>query len=85
VAIGILIFLLWDVLTHTWEPIDGALGEHDYGPAAGNGLVFIGCFTVGLLGLVYFERRVVRRAGAGKTRPAGPGAAAVQPVPGSAR
>ena len=26
-AIGILLFLLWDVLAHAWEPIDGALGE----------------------------------------------------------
>lgn len=77
VAIGILLFLLWDVLTHAWEPIDGALGEHDYGPAAVNGLVFLGCFALGLLGLVYFDRRVARRAGVGKTRPAGPGAAAV--------
>jgi ZIP family zinc transporter len=73
-AIGILIFLLWDVLTHAWEPIDGALSEHDYGPAIGNGLVFVGCFGLGLLGLVYFDRRVARRAGAGHS--AGPGAAA---------
>jgi len=30
-AVGILVFLLWDVLAHAWEPIDGALGEHHYG------------------------------------------------------
>lgn len=74
-AIGILVFLLWDVLDHAWEPIDTALSEHDYGPAIGNGLVFVGCFGLGLLGLVYYDRRVARRAD--RAHPAGPGAAAV--------
>jgi ZIP family zinc transporter len=75
VATGILIFLLWDVLTHAWEPIDGALSDHRYGSAAGNGLVFFGCFGVGLVALVYFDRYVARRAT--RARAFGPGAAAV--------
>src|SRR5262249_9172504 len=30
-AIGILLFLVWDVLTAAWEPIDAALGKiHDH-------------------------------------------------------
>jgi len=58
-AIGVLTFLLWDVLSHAWEPIDGDLADHHFAPAAGNGLVFAVCFSAGLLGLVYFQRRSV--------------------------
>jgi ZIP family zinc transporter len=60
-AVGILLFLLWDVLAHAWEPVDGALGEHRYGPALGDGLVLGAGVTVGLVGLVYFDRWVARR------------------------
>src|SRR4051795_3610930 len=66
-AVGILVFLLWDVLAHAWEPIDGALGEHDYGAAAINGVVLAAGLGTGLLGLVYFDRWVARRAGAAPT------------------
>ena len=27
VAVGILLFLLWDVLAHAWEPVDEAIAE----------------------------------------------------------
>jgi ZIP family zinc transporter len=72
VATGILIFLVWDVLTHAWEPIDQALGQHEIGGAAGNGLVLAGTFGVGLLGLVWVDRFLNRQH-----RPpvGGPGAA----------
>jgi ZIP family zinc transporter len=72
-ATGILIFLLWDVLTHAWEPIDAALSDHRYGSATGNGAVFALCFGAGLVSLVYFGRWIARQA----ARPAGPGAASV--------
>jgi ZIP family zinc transporter len=78
VATGILIFLLWDVLTHAWDPIDSALSEHRYGSAAGNGAVFFACFGVGLVALVYFDRYIARRATRTRTRALGPGAAAVE-------
>ncbi|HEX4704517.1 MAG TPA: ZIP family metal transporter [Pseudonocardiaceae bacterium] len=72
VAIGILTFLLWDVLTHAWDPIDTALGKHDIGPALGNGAVMCVGVGIGLLGLVRFDRwasgrrnRVERRIGPG--------------------
>src|SRR5690348_16271362 len=58
VAAGILLFLLWDVLAHGWETVDAALGEKKYGAAAGTGLVLAAGLTVGLLGLVYFERAI---------------------------
>src|SRR5438045_1660406 len=68
-ATGILIFLLWDVLTAAWEPIDAALGDHHYVSATGNGVVFAAFFALGLLGLVYFDRWVARRG----TRAVSPG------------
>ncbi|MBO3751434.1 ZIP family metal transporter [Streptosporangiaceae bacterium NEAU-GS5] len=76
VAIGILIFLLWDVLEHTWEPTDEALSRHHYGDAAANGVVLVAGLTAGLIGLVYFDRWAARRATATRSaRPEGPGAA----------
>jgi ZIP family zinc transporter len=75
VAAGILIFLLWDVLAHAWEPIDGALAEHHYGPAAGNGVVLALGLGAGLLGLVYFDRWVGRRTRRGARTGTGPGTA----------
>jgi ZIP family zinc transporter len=73
-AIGILVFLLWDVLSHAWEPIDGALSDHHFGSAVGNGLVFFACFGVGLLGLVYFDRMAIKRSPSAARR-SGPGTA----------
>jgi ZIP family zinc transporter len=60
-AVGILLFLLWDVLAHAWQPVDEAVGSHRYGTALGNGLVLGAGVAVGLLGLVYFDRWVARR------------------------
>jgi ZIP family zinc transporter len=68
-AIGILVFLLWDVLAHAWEPINGALSEHHYGAAAANGVVLAAGLGAGLLGLVYFDRWVARRSAARTAAP----------------
>ena len=78
-AIGILVFLLWDVLTHAWTPADEALGAHHYGKAVLDGGVMLGCIAVGLLGLVYFDRWMKRRTAA--MRREGPGAAVRVPPP----
>jgi len=72
-AIGILIFLLWDVLTNAWAPADAALTAHRYQTAVTDGLTMLACLGVGLMGLVYFDRWMKRRAAA--MRPEGPGAA----------
>src|SRR5262249_62422476 len=72
-AIGILIFLLWDVLSAAGGPADEALSSHDYQTAVTNGLVMLGCLAIGLMSLVYFDRWMKRRAAA--LRPEGPGAA----------
>lgn len=74
-ATGILIFLVWDVLTHAWEPVDTALAARDLGTAGVDGAVFALAFSVGLMSLVYFDRW---RAGRVTTPLSpGPGAAAV--------
>jgi ZIP family zinc transporter len=61
IAVGILVFLLWDVLSAAWEPIDAALsdfhaGNGGLGSAFGYGLLFVGGLAVGLLSLVAYER-----------------------------
>jgi ZIP family zinc transporter len=66
-AIGILIFLLWDVLVHAFEPVDIALGKlHDgsggVGPVAGYGALFFLGITVGLGSLVLYEGWLGSRA-----------------------
>lgn len=72
-ATGILVFLLWDVLDHAWEPVDKALGQHQIGAAVANGAVLAAAFGVGLLGLVWLDRR------RSQTRALhGPGAASVE-------
>jgi ZIP family zinc transporter len=65
VAIGVLVFLVWDVLGAAWEPIDGALsGVHEHtgglAPVFGYGLLFAGGIAVGLLSLVAWEKFMAR-------------------------
>ncbi|MGW0882385.1 ZIP family metal transporter [Streptomyces sp. NPDC002671] len=75
VAIGILIFLVWDVLTHAWEPVDEALSDHKWGTVASGGFTLAAGLTIGLAGLVHYDAWIARRRAAA-ARPAGPGAAA---------
>lgn len=74
VAIGILVFLVWDVLTHAWEPVDEALSDHHWATVASGGLVLAAGLSAGLAGLVYYDAWIARRRAAAR-RPAGPGAA----------
>jgi ZIP family zinc transporter len=76
-ATGILIFLVWDVLTHAWEPIDDALARHQVGDAIENGLVLGGTFGIGLLGLVSLDRFFTGRS---VVPTGGPGAATITDV-----
>jgi ZIP family zinc transporter len=84
VAIGVLLFLVWDVLSAAWEPIDTALaGLHEhtggFGPVFGYGVLFVAGLGIGLLGLVGYDsylHRSVRRADVG-----GPGAMSVAERP----
>jgi ZIP family zinc transporter len=85
-AVGVLIFLVWDVLSAAWEPIDTALGSmHDghggLGSAVGYGVIFVAGLSVGLLTLVFYERWMGRRVTPSVTgappRRHGPGATTV--------
>jgi zinc transporter, ZIP family len=65
-AIGILLFLFWDVLAHAFEPVDTALANlHDgtagTGPVLGYGALFLLGIAAGLLSLVYYERWLASR------------------------
>ncbi|MDX6197763.1 MAG: zinc transporter, family [Actinomycetota bacterium] len=78
VAIGILLFLLWDVLAGAFEPIDEALrsyhqGNGGLGEAVGYAALFFAGLTIGLMALVYYERRL----SAAGTKRFGPGTMAV--------
>jgi ZIP family zinc transporter len=75
VAIGVLLFLVWDVLSGAWEPLDAALsaqheGTGGIGPVLGYGALFAGGITVGLMGLVAYDRYLAR---ARRRRSVGPG------------
>jgi len=66
-AIGILLFLVWDVVTHAWEPIDTALGKvHDHAgglaPVFGYGALFAAGLALGLGSLVAYEMWMNRSA-----------------------
>jgi len=79
-AIGVLVFLFWDVLTHAWEPIDAALGRlrdgtGGIGPVFGYGVLFLAGLSTGLLSLAVYESWMNRRGNL--SRPiTGPGAMA---------
>jgi ZIP family zinc transporter len=85
VAIGVLLFLVWDVLSGAWEPIDAALAAaHDgtggIAPALGYGALFVVGLAVGLLALVAYQNYLHR-----VSRPrekVGPGAMSAREVAG---
>ncbi len=61
VAIGVLVFLVWDILTHAWEPTDSALAEHRWGAAASSGAVLAVGLVAGMVGLVYYDKAMAAR------------------------
>jgi zinc transporter, ZIP family len=72
VAVGVLIFLVWDVLSAAWDPIDEALTRHHeghggLGSAFGYGALFFTGLAVGLLALVAWEKYLGRRVRAATT------------------
>jgi ZIP family zinc transporter len=79
-AIGVLIFLLFDVLSHANEPVEAALTAASHGHGTWLrflwlAAVFAAGFGTGLIGLVYYDRTLDRK-------PAQPGEAS---LPGHAR
>jgi zinc transporter, ZIP family len=63
VATGILVFLLWDILTEVHEPISTAMDAArtgEVGAFLSLLALFVGGFGVGLVGLVYVDRVFIR-------------------------
>jgi ZIP family zinc transporter len=82
-AIGILTFLLWDILGHAIEPVEGALtaAVDDKGSwmrFSGLSVTFIVGLGLGLLTLVYYDQWLARRKSAPDGLRIGPGAASVE-------
>jgi ZIP family zinc transporter len=85
-AVGILVFLLWEVLSHAAEPVEESLvgavgGEGTWATFALRAPVAIIGVGLGLIGLAYYERWMTARAG----RRFGPGAMAVDEPTASTR
>ena len=76
-ATGILVFLLWDVLSGAVDPIDTSLQAHHWGRFAELSTLGALGFTAGLMSLVYYESWMKQRADRRSSSLVGPGAAAV--------
>ncbi len=76
-ATGILVFLLWDVLSNAVDPIDSALHAHRWGRFGGLCTLGVLGFTAGMMSLVYYDAWMKRRADRRVSPLVGPGAAAV--------
>ena len=77
-AVGVLLFLFWDVLSAAWVPIATALssahqGRGGLGSAAGYGVLFAAGLAVGLLSLVYYQSWMARQLIRIQKPVAGPG------------
>jgi len=78
-ACGVLLFLLWDVLSHGVDPVEGALegavdGRGSWGEFIGYAALLAGGLIAGLMSLVYYDRWIKQR----RSSPlVGPGAAAI--------
>jgi zinc transporter, ZIP family len=71
IATGVLVFLLWDILSHASAPVETALvglhrGDRSVVPLVA---IFAAGLGIGLLGLVYFNRRMF-----GQTKTSAPAA-----------
>ncbi|WP_329017330.1 hypothetical protein [Streptomyces sp. NBC_01601] len=73
-AIGILVFLVRDALAHAGEPVDEALGKHDWSTVASGGITLAAGLAIGLAGLVHYDAWIAGRRATAAARPAGPGA-----------
>ena len=60
-ATGILVFLLWDVLSAAVEPVEGALEDGRTGRFAWLSFLLAAGFVVGLMSLVYYDVWMKRR------------------------
>jgi len=83
IAVGVLLFLVWDVLSAAWEPIDEGLAAHHVegghlASVTGYGVLFALGLTVGLMGLQQYEAWMGRKIRRDRAQTFGPGAMASQ-------
>jgi zinc transporter, ZIP family len=76
-ATGILLFLLWDVLTGAVDPIESALDARHWGRFSWLAALGVAGFTVGLMALVHYSEWMKSRSDRRATSLVGPGAAAI--------
>ena len=76
-ATGILVFLLWDVLSNAVDPIETSLNAHHWGRFSELSVLGAAGFAGGLMSLVYYDTWMKRRASRRASPLVGPGAAAV--------
>ncbi len=76
-ATGVLVFLLWDVLSNAVDPINTSLHAHRWGRFAELSSLGALGFTIGLMSLVYYDDWMKRRADRRASTLVGPGAAAI--------
>ncbi len=74
IAIGILIFLIVDVFSHAWDEasktaVNAFSGNAPMGDPALNLLAMFGGIAIGLLGLVWYEARFMRKSAFGSESP----------------
>ena len=71
-ATGVLMFLLWDVLAHAFDPVDAALtrlhaGSGSLLDCAGWAALLLGMLALGLMSLTYYNRFLASRSAAAAT------------------
>jgi zinc transporter, ZIP family len=76
-ATGILVFLLWDVLSGAVEPVENALDARHWGRFSWLATLGVAGFALGLMSLVYYSAWMSRRSSRRASALVGPGAAAV--------
>jgi zinc transporter, ZIP family len=76
-ATGILLFLLWDVLSGAVDPIETALDARHWGRFSWLAALGLAGFALGLMALVYYAEWMKSRSQRRSTTLVGPGAAAV--------
>ena len=74
-ATGILVFLLWDVLTGAVDPIESALDARHWGRFSWLAVIGVAGFTAGLMALVHYSEWIRSRGNRRATTLVGPGAA----------
>src|SRR3954465_16068510 len=84
-ATGILVFLLWDVISGAVEPIESGLDDRDWGKFSGYAALGLAGFALGYMSLIYYTEWMKKRGQARASNLVGPGAAATDEFRGRTR